>query len=326
MPFLIGTDEAGYGPNLGPLLITATCWKTDTPDADLYDLLSPLVVAQPQRKKKSNVDAGVAQTLLIADSKVVYRGKSIQSLERAVLATLSLLHGTVATDLRELTKQLQPTADATFFDNEFWLCDQAVELPLKNSVDEIADTADAFLTQCESANVKLCSIDSAIVLPPDFNESIQQQGNKANVLSQRTLGIVERQMRRCRGDLVIDCDKHGGRSSYRPLIEQCLTPAPVSVHCETAAQSVYRWQDQQRNTEIRFTAKGEGQLSVALASMVSKYVREVYMEAWNGYWRHHQSDLKPTKGYPQDAKRFRLDIAQTQKRLGIQESQYWRCR
>ena len=27
MTYLIGTDEAGYGPNLGPLVISATVWQ-----------------------------------------------------------------------------------------------------------------------------------------------------------------------------------------------------------------------------------------------------------------------------------------------------------
>ena len=27
MSFLLGTDEAGYGPNLGPLLISASVWE-----------------------------------------------------------------------------------------------------------------------------------------------------------------------------------------------------------------------------------------------------------------------------------------------------------
>ena len=27
MQLMIGTDEAGYGPNLGPLVVTATAWR-----------------------------------------------------------------------------------------------------------------------------------------------------------------------------------------------------------------------------------------------------------------------------------------------------------
>ena len=29
MTLLIGTDEAGYGPNLGPLVVAATAWRID---------------------------------------------------------------------------------------------------------------------------------------------------------------------------------------------------------------------------------------------------------------------------------------------------------
>ncbi len=29
MTFLIGTDEAGYGPNYGPLVVSATVWEID---------------------------------------------------------------------------------------------------------------------------------------------------------------------------------------------------------------------------------------------------------------------------------------------------------
>ena len=230
------------------------------------------------------------------------------------------------TDLRTLTRQVAPLTPNDFFENEFWLSGTNVELPLRNSIEEIAETADAFLTQCESSGVSLCGIESAVVLPPDFNDSIEREGNKANVLSQRTLGVVAGLLEGCDGDVFIDCDKHGGRSSYGALIQNCLTDQDVRMILESANQSAYQWTADHVNATIRFTAKGEGQLAVALASMVSKYVREVYMVAWNAYWSAHQQDLKPTKGYPEDAKRFRLDIAQTQKRLGIRQEQYWRCR
>ncbi|MFN8706319.1 MAG: hypothetical protein ACK50J_06520, partial [Planctomyces sp.] len=67
-------------------------------------------------------------------------------------------------------------------------------------------------------------------------------------------------------------------------------------------------------------------LPVALASMVSKYIREVLMVRLNAFWQNQVPDLKPTKGYPLDAKRFRDQIATEAEALGIHESRLWRIR
>ena len=40
MAYLIGTDEAGYGPNLGPLVVSATVWRVDSvKHTDLFSRL-----------------------------------------------------------------------------------------------------------------------------------------------------------------------------------------------------------------------------------------------------------------------------------------------
>jgi len=36
--------------------------------------------------------------------------------------------------------------------------------------------------------------------------------------------------------------------------------------------------------------------------------------------------VQPTAGYPQDAKRFRVDVAEAKKRLGIDDRIFWRQR
>ena len=50
----LGVDEAGYGPNLGPLVVAATVWASDgratasEPDSpDLYDLLADVTPGSP---------------------------------------------------------------------------------------------------------------------------------------------------------------------------------------------------------------------------------------------------------------------------------------
>ena len=48
MGYLIGTDEAGYGPNLGPLVISATVWEA--PDGvggeDLFGRLGHVIASE----------------------------------------------------------------------------------------------------------------------------------------------------------------------------------------------------------------------------------------------------------------------------------------
>src|SRR5262245_49217894 len=78
MGYLIGTDEAGYGPNFGPLVVSATVWHVhgSPRGLDLYHRLAPAVT----RDGNGDVAGGA---VWIADSKVVYRaGQGLGALER----------------------------------------------------------------------------------------------------------------------------------------------------------------------------------------------------------------------------------------------------
>ena len=69
MAYLVGVDEAGYGPNLGPLVIAATVWRVPesllTSDAALHDALAGVIC-----QTASDADS---QRLAIADSKKLYK-------------------------------------------------------------------------------------------------------------------------------------------------------------------------------------------------------------------------------------------------------------
>src|SRR5204863_8566000 len=82
--FVLGTDEAGYGPNLGPLVIGASAWKVPNRlcAERLYELLSSAVAAEPNQENGK---------LAIADSKRLYKPGMLGLLERGVLTTLTLL-------------------------------------------------------------------------------------------------------------------------------------------------------------------------------------------------------------------------------------------
>jgi hypothetical protein len=78
--------------------------------------------------------------------------------------------------------------------------------------------------------------------------------------------------------------------------------------------------------EVRFHTKAESHLPAALASMASKYLRELAMEALNGFWCRRVDGLHRTAGYPLDAKRFKAEIAAVQAELGIEDRRLWRMR
>ena len=53
MAYFIGTDEAGYGPNLGPLVISATLWHVadqDVAEVDWYERLQGVIAPRVPRR------------------------------------------------------------------------------------------------------------------------------------------------------------------------------------------------------------------------------------------------------------------------------------
>jgi ribonuclease HIII len=65
MPWVVGIDEAGYGPNLGPLVQAAVAVKLPDADPAGWDTLKPHV-----RRAKEKADKRV----LVDDSKLVHSG------------------------------------------------------------------------------------------------------------------------------------------------------------------------------------------------------------------------------------------------------------
>jgi hypothetical protein len=65
---------------------------------------------------------------------------------------------------------------------------------------------------------------------------------------------------------------------------------------------------------------------VAIASMLSKYLREALMNRFNAWWKTHLPALEPTAGYYNDGLRFLHDIAAKRRELGIADAVLVRSR
>ena len=251
------------------------------------------------------------------------------------MVALKSIHGKFPRSLCELVAMVGSQDIQNSLTDHFWMKGDDLRLPLANeslgSKDngddwetEFSEMAEKFTDVCKSAGVKLTHLRSTILQPPSFNAGVIEYGNKASLLSDSTLRLVAELIEGRSGQLLIECDKHGGRNYYLAVIAETLTASPVKILVESPAQSAYQWQRGDDQATIRFTAKGENQLPVALASMVSKYVREVFMHRWNDFWRAQMPGLKPTKGYPQDAKRFLAEINELVAAKGYQQEEFWR--
>src|SRR5262245_30233297 len=86
MPWVVGIDEAGYGPNLGPLVQAAVALYLPDHDVAGWETLKPVV-----RRCGEKADGRV----LIDDSKHVYARGGLEALELGVLSALQLVPGSL---------------------------------------------------------------------------------------------------------------------------------------------------------------------------------------------------------------------------------------
>ena len=123
------------------------------------------------------------------------------------------------------------------------------------------------------------------------------------------------------------CDKHGGRNFYGPMLQSAFPDGWVVAERESADESRYRIEAIGRDVRVTIRPRADsGSVSVALASMVAKYLREVAMRQFNRFWGQHVPGLPPTAGYPVDAKRYYAAIRDAMGQLTIDDEQVWRSR
>ena len=345
MAFLIGTDEAGYGPNLGPLVIAASVWHVpgDDCDVDLYQSLSPWITSgspstsrsrsgSPRHADKSLDTTGVTRAgdelpLCVADSKQVYRpGAGLQGLERGVLSAAAALFDTTANDWLELLAQLCPDA-ASQSSTLPWHQRHNPSIPTAISPQQLAADRSRWRQLGEATGIRLVALRAAMIFPEDFNRDVARLNSKGLLLSETTLDLVADCVTPLSQEPIrIVCDKHGGRNHYGALLQSRFNAGLVRVATEGRQLSQYDVGTSDQPIEIRFQVGGESFMPSALASMTAKYLRELAMAAFNAFWQEKVAGLRPTAGYPVDALRFRHDIEHQRRSLRIPLETLWRDR
>jgi hypothetical protein len=300
---------------------------------NLWDVLRPAVRRRGERRRSR---------VFVDDSKVVHAA-GLHVLEASVRAVL----GRTAESLEDCVEALAGPAHPDLR-REPWYTGRTV-LPLAAEAEICATLAMRWRTR---QSLVWLPVRCVVVCPERFNGLLDRWDSKAAVLAVGLGELVQSMLSSAQVEsaavakrrvypngkeseaeslslpnepIIFHIDKHGGRNRYGPMLQSMLTAGTVLAVQESEERSAYRVVGLDRPVELTFAPRADAEHPcVALASMVSKYLREVLMVEFNRFWQEHVPDLEPTAGYPGDAGRYYQAIKPVAARLGIAESRLWR--
>lgn len=311
----VGIDEAGYGPNLGPMVMSAVV--AEGPADSRPDLWTDLSATLCRT-------GGGPRRLEIDDSKRLHQGPGGRArLERALLALVAAVHPEAFPTSFSHLLALAQAGGLVDVELSAWSLIQDPPLGLTTSPGLHPDRP------FEGAPWRLSSLRAEVVGPARFNRELGGAASKADV----HFAAFGRLLNWCWEAAVdgvpthVRADKHGGRHFYLDRLYALLPDVWIDRGPEGPELSHYTIRAEGRRLELHLLPRADADDGlVALASIVAKTLRELWMDHFNAFWAHHCRGLRPTAGYPVDAARFRRAIEPTALALGLDPALWWRNR
>lgn len=336
---LIGIDEAGYGPLLGPLCHGASVLRV--PDAppngaphDLWPQLAPAVSRCPAPKE-------FPHAVEVDDSKRLYAGpRKLERLSRSVATFLAVRDGSrppapgaslyKGGAAAHALVALLPAGDLERLAADPWGCEAANGAPRGAAAEGETALPDVEAAVRDGLRQRLAAYEGRLLYygarslsARDYNARVAALGSKAAVAWERVAELLRAGVEGAleREPVVAVVDRQGGRKAYAALLGECFGGAFVWTLEEKKESSSYKLELDGRDVRVVFREQADGwSLPVALASMAAKLAREAAMARFNAYFQSHDRQLEPTAGYYTDAQRFLKQTKKLRKALSIDDA------
>jgi hypothetical protein len=315
---VIGIDESGFGPRLGPLVIAASAFATrdDLGARELYRCLSG-PVCRARRKRPG-------ARLVVDDSKLVFHfGQDLALLEGPLTAFLACRERGAATELGD------------FFTHEQSLCGDLRQHPWYDAEFRRRPVVPPDVGAVQRLNsafarheMRFLGFAVTLVLEAEWNVMLRALQNKAAVHARLVLQLLSRLLE----DLSwtsseVHIDRLGGRVYYEGVLGATFPLQPLRAVSERPQDSCYELRLGGRPLAVGFHTRGDARyLPIALSSMAAKYLREQFMGDLNRYFGERLPGLRPTAGYYGDGTRFVNEIAPLMPALGLDRTRLVRVR
>ena len=257
---IIGIDENGLGPVLGPMVVTACAFRAEDYDVDAFWSLSD-------------------SALPADDSKIVFKQNRKATAEAAVLKWLRLFSVTPDSTDKLYTRICRPM-DTPCPPQRHSVCRPLSIFSIPFFGTASATIGDDILKRFSTANIVPLDCAAFAVCPGTYNHLLS--GDSLNKL-QLDFKLMVQLISHIRSlhpnePILALCGKVGGTRCYIPWFESSGMDN-ITVISERREESRYSVDD---NLEIAFIKDGDGlHLPIAVASMVGKYVRELQMVETN---------------------------------------------
>lgn len=333
-----GIDEAGYGPLLGPLLVSRFTFAipalpSDSRTPQLWQRLSK-AVCRDLASRKGRIAVNDSKKLTTAAA-------GIRHLELGCLA-FAAVAGHSPT---RLDHWLQCLGETTHHQLEHlpWYAPHPdrpwQSLPTAVTEGELTIARGMLERTCQRIGVEIADLGAAVVFEDRFNHMVRATRSKAAT----SFTFVATHLRHIwdrfgeHHPLAV-VDRQGGRTHYRELLDHAFPEAAMTVLEESDTRSAYYLHhpangvsdsasssalhsQPRRAITISFETEADAtHMPVALASMISKYTRELMMHRFNAFFQRHLPQIAPTAGYARDGQRFCNELRPHLPALGINEA------